>query len=383
MVDTTARYRSTPGYLTRKCPASSAPSRRGMTPLRVLGDPCFTWLVGSCLSLHVGVIIISFRLALHGVNLGASVISLGLLETAAWIKGGSRSPLIALNYPTSKLKFDLEDPYGSTNECGEPKRTHPGKLKSSYIALLYVSATTRTEAWDGLFGSLESHRLCREIQLTAMKCRITNLDADEIKWREISAVEMIFRSSSVDRWNGFHLVERSSCSTLIEEGAIELVLPGNFPIGCNSAVLTVINSDNKDDYDQFGCLKAYNTFIKYYNGKLKQAIKMLRQKNSKVKIIYFDYYDAAKCLFQEPHKYGFPSGKNETFRACCGKGEPYNFNINVFCGSSASTVCSDPSKHINWDGPHFTEAAYKQIAKRLVEGPFANPSLKSPPFKIA
>jgi len=41
------------------------------------------------------------------------------------------------------------------------------------------------------------------------------------------------------------------------------------------------------------------------------------------------------------------------------------------------------SKRINWDGPHFTEAAYKLIAKGLVEGPFSNPTLKSPLFKIA
>jgi hypothetical protein len=47
-----------------------------------------------------------------------------------------------------------------------------------------------------------------------------------------------------------------------------------------------------------------------------------------------------------------------------------------------TTVCSDPSKLINFDGPHLTEAAYKQIAKGLIEGPSANPSLKPAPFKI-
>ncbi|KAK7329095.1 hypothetical protein VNO77_23241 [Canavalia gladiata] len=175
----------------------------------------------------------------------------------------------------------------------------------------------------------------------------------------------------------------NSTTILIGEGAVKLVVPGNFPIGCNSAVLTIINSNNKNDYDQFGCLKAYNAFIEYYNEQLKQAIKILKQKNPQVKIIYFDYYGAAKRLFQAPHKYGFSSSKRETFKACCGKGEPYNVDIKIFCGSPISTICSDPSKHINWDGAHFTEAAYKQIAKGLIEGPFANPSLKSPPFKIA
>ncbi|XP_027338358.1 GDSL esterase/lipase At5g45910-like [Abrus precatorius] len=169
---------------------------------------------------------------------------------------------------------------------------------------------------------------------------------------------------------------------LIEEGAVELAVPGNFPIGCNSGVLTIVNSDKNDDYDQFGCLTSYNDFIENYNEQIKKAIDILRQKNSQVKIIYFDYYGAAKRLFQAPQEYGFPSERKETFKACCGKGEPYNVDINIFCGSPASITCSDPSKHINWDGVHFTEAAYKQIAKGILEGSFANPPLRSPPIKI-
>lgn len=78
---------------------------------------------------------------------------------------------------------------------------------------------------------------------------------------------------------------------------------------------------------------------------------------------------------------GFISNKVEILKACCGGGGPYNVN-DKFCGTSGTTVCSDSSKLINWDGAHFTEAAHKQIAKGLVEGPFANPSLKSAPFKI-
>ncbi|KAG5080796.1 hypothetical protein JHK86_004861 [Glycine max] len=56
--------------------------------------------------------------------------------------------------------------------------------------------------------------------------------------------------------------------TSIEERAVEIVVPGNFSIGCNFGVLTIVNNGNKDDYDQFGCLAAYNVFIKYYNQRL-------------------------------------------------------------------------------------------------------------------
>lgn len=87
------------------------------------------------------------------------------------------------------------------------------------------------------------------------------------------------------------------------------------------------------------------------------------------------------CHFEYINDAGFD--KNESFKACCGAHGPYNVDESMVCGSKKSTVCSDPSKHINWDGAHFTEAAYKLIAKGLVEGPFADPPLKSPPFKIA
>ncbi|KAG5032060.1 hypothetical protein JHK82_015653 [Glycine max] len=92
----------------------------------------------------------------------------------------------------------------------------------------------------------------------------------------------------------------------------------------------------------------------------------------------WDTGNAAKYHQQMPNNspYGFSSNKIETFRACCGKGEPYNLSLQIACGSLAAMVCPNPSKHLNWDGPHFPEATYRPIAKGLLEGPFANPPLK-------
>ncbi|WJX74477.1 acetylajmaline esterase [Trifolium repens] len=172
-----------------------------------------------------------------------------------------------------------------------------------------------------------------------------------------------------------------TATALIEEGAVELVVPGNFPLGCNAAVLGIVNSKKKEDYDESGCLIAYNTFTEYFIEQLKNSIETLKQKHPQAKIIYFDYYTNVKRLYQEPQKYGFTSDKVEIMKACCGGSGPYHVD-EKFCGGPGTTVCSDPSKLINWDGNHLTEAAYKLIAKGLVEGPFANPSLKSAPFKI-
>ncbi|AES71072.2 GDSL esterase/lipase At5g45910 [Medicago truncatula] len=175
---------------------------------------------------------------------------------------------------------------------------------------------------------------------------------------------------------------KNTTNALIEEGAVELVVPGNFPMGCNTDILSKKISQKKEDYDEFGCLIAYNTLIEYFNEQLKKSIETIKQKHPQAKIVYFDYYNDAKRLYQTPQQYGFISDKVEILKACCGGSGPYHHD-EYWCGTPNTTVCSDPSKLINWDGPHFTEAAYKQIAKGLIEGPFAYPSLKPAPFKIA
>lgn len=74
---------------------------------------------------------------------------------------------------------------------------------------------------------------------------------------------------------------------------------------------------------------------------------------------------------------GLTSNKNEILQACYGSSGPYNIG-----GGGKPIVCRDLSKHINWDGAHFTEAAHKLIAKGLVEGPFVDPPFKSSHFRI-
>jgi len=94
------------------------------------------------------------------------------------------------------------------------------------------------------------------------------------------------------------------CQALIEEGAVELVVPGNFPMGCNTDILSKKISQKKEDYDEFGCLIAYNTLIEYFNEQLKKSIETIKQKHPQAKIVYFDYYNDAKRLYQAPQQYG-------------------------------------------------------------------------------
>ncbi|KAF5202136.1 GDSL esterase/lipase [Thalictrum thalictroides] len=170
-------------------------------------------------------------------------------------------------------------------------------------------------------------------------------------------------------------------SMLIEEGAREIVVPGNLPIGCSAVFLTIYQTPNKSAYDPTnGCLKAFNGFSKYHNNQLKIALENLRTKYPHAKIIYADYYGAAHRFFHSPLQYGFESG---TLTACCGGGGPYNFNITARCGHIGSKACSNPSTFANWDGIHLTEASYRHIAMSLLNGTHTSPPMRTPYTLVA
>ncbi|KAL2524245.1 GDSL esterase/lipase [Abeliophyllum distichum] len=71
------------------------------------------------------------------------------------------------------------------------------------------------------------------------------------------------------------------------------------------------------------------------------------------------------------------TGFTSTLSACCGVGGPYNFNASALCGTPPATSCDDPSRYVNWDGIHFTEAAYRWIAQGLLEGPYTIPHIRT------
>ncbi|KAK1285847.1 GDSL esterase/lipase [Acorus calamus] len=162
---------------------------------------------------------------------------------------------------------------------------------------------------------------------------------------------------------------KSAAKRLIGLGVMNFVVPGNLPIGCSTIYLTLLSSPDKMDYDsRNGCLKTLNGFAEYHNTVLQRALEQLREEHPRVKIVYADYYQAAIRFFHSPQSFGFGNG---SLSACCGGGGPYNFNPSVWCGQPGAMVCKDPSKHVNWDGIHPTEAAYRLIADGLINGLYA------------
>ncbi|KAH6829145.1 GDSL-like Lipase/Acylhydrolase superfamily protein [Perilla frutescens var. hirtella] len=166
----------------------------------------------------------------------------------------------------------------------------------------------------------------------------------------------------------------STITELIKVGAVTLMVPGNFPIGCSATYLTQFKSGNKSDYDtETGCINWLNSFASHHNKLLQQELHRIRNQNPKINIIYADYYNAAMRFYRSPKKYGFAKG---ALAACCPTCGPYKVDPAPLSGGGAK-ACEDPREYVSWDGLHLTEAAYRSVATALVRGSFTIPKLNS------
>lgn len=91
-------------------------------------------------------------------------------------------------------------------------------------------------------------------------------------------------------------------------GGRTFLVPGDFPLGCSVAYLTLYQTPNMEAYDPLtGCLTWLNEFSQYYNGELQRELDRLRKLYPHVNIVYADYYNDLSRLFQEPTKFGLSS----------------------------------------------------------------------------
>ncbi|CAA2953852.1 GDSL esterase lipase At4g01130-like [Olea europaea subsp. europaea] len=152
------------------------------------------------------------------------------------------------------------------------------------------------------------------------------------------------------------------------------------PIGCYPRFLA--EQSNNLYLDESGCKISYNNAVNEYNNMLKDALQQTRKDLSGANVIYVNTNAALLNLYQNPKSHGMQHG----ITACCGQGGgPYNFNPQVFCGSSKeingqtvrATACSDPQNYVSWDGIHLTEAANKLMTYAILSG-----SYNDPPFSL-
>ncbi|KAJ0229383.1 GDSL esterase/lipase [Hirschfeldia incana] len=148
----------------------------------------------------------------------------------------------------------------------------------------------------------------------------------------------------------------SAIMELISMGGKTFLVPGQFPLGCSTTYLQSYKTSNTEDYDSTGCLKWLNEFGKNQGDQLLVELNKLRKLYPHVNIIYADYYNILLRLTQEPAKYGsYASIFGRTF------------------GLKGLKCCNDPSKYVDWDSAHMTEAAYRLMAEGILKGPYAIP----------
>ncbi|XP_019442205.1 PREDICTED: GDSL esterase/lipase At3g27950-like [Lupinus angustifolius] len=127
-----------------------------------------------------------------------------------------------------------------------------------------------------------------------------------------------------------------------------------------------------EDTDSAGCRISENKIAQEFNKQLKDLIVDLRKKFPDAKFTYVDIYSAKYELTKNAKSLGFA----DPMEFCCGTIE----SPIVDCGVNTkdkSRLCNDPSKYITWDGIHYSEAANKWVASRIING-----SLSDPPLSI-
>ncbi|GFZ07071.1 SGNH hydrolase-type esterase superfamily protein [Actinidia rufa] len=160
---------------------------------------------------------------------------------------------------------------------------------------------------------------------------------------------------------------------VIHYGAVRVVVPGNFAIGCMPIYLTAFQTNDSAAYDEHHCLKQLNNFSVYHNNQLQEAIEDLKREYPNVVIVYGDYYHAFQWLFSGAAYLGFDAVSSQ--KACCGTGGDYNFSLPRMCGAPGVPVCPNPNQLISWDGVHLTQEAYKIMAGWVIHDILAQASV--------
>ncbi|KAK9705499.1 hypothetical protein RND81_07G061600 [Saponaria officinalis] len=161
---------------------------------------------------------------------------------------------------------------------------------------------------------------------------------------------------------------------IIRLGATQIAIPGNIPVGCIPMYLSLFKKNDSNIYDELKCLKQHNTHAQFHNHQLQKNVVNLQKRYPNVSIVYLDYYEAFREIFQHANLFGFD--ETATREACCGTSDDeYKVNADVFCGNKGVPVCENPDEHISWDGTHLTQHTYHALVKHLM--PSLNRGIKN------
>ncbi|KAI3499520.1 hypothetical protein L1887_35321 [Cichorium endivia] len=215
---------------------------------------------------------------------------------------------------------------------------------------------------------------CKSAKSTPKECKavfddaliwVGEIGANDYAYTVGSSVQSkTIQDLSIRSVNGF-------LETLLSKGAKYMVVQGLPTTGCLTLSMSLAPESDRDD---MGCVGSLNKQSYDHNTILQTKIQDLRKKYPKAVIIYADFWNAYRTVIKNAPKLGF----KELYKVCCGSsGAPYDFDISVTCGSQSSSSCQEPSRYINWDGVHLTEAMYKVVFELLTKEGFTHPPFGS------
>ncbi|PSR84797.1 GDSL esterase/lipase [Actinidia chinensis var. chinensis] len=252
---------------------------------------------------------------------------------------------------STALPMDYEDDIGVS---------HPLMRKEASLNL-----QTQVEWFEKFLQEVD----CKGRNVSACKAELGNV----LFWIGAMGVNDYARaiSSSVPLHGLTEMSIGSICKfiqTLLKSGAKYIVVQGLPPVGC---LPLAMSSSPLHDRDKIGCAATANSAIMIHNEILQRKLANLKTKYPSSTILYADYWNAYLAILMNPKKYHF----EEPFKACCGAGGgELNFNSDSLCGSKGTSTCNDPSKYINWDGIHLTEAMHQHVADLFLNQGFCRPS---------
>ncbi|XP_066383420.1 GDSL esterase/lipase At1g09390-like [Miscanthus floridulus] len=100
-----------------------------------------------------------------------------------------------------------------------------------------------------------------------------------------------------------------------------------------------------------------------FNTRLGRLCRDLRAELANSTVACVDMYAVKYSLFANHTAHGF----SDPLTACCGSGNaPYNYEAGKACGSPKVKACADGDRRISWDGLHYTEAANRIVADKVL-----------------
>lgn len=185
---------------------------------------------------------------------------------------------------------------------------------------------------------------------------------------------------------------------ILTSGVKKVVVQGEFPMGCISLYMKVLNNT---PHDKHGCIKSVMQVSDRHNVLLREAVANASAKHPHAEIVFFDTSAAYVHIMDNAAKYGFINVKDPCYTGGLtallssspapapapapsshhGTGHKAAPMMNATAPLPAPPVmnttnatCPNPRNYIGWDGVHLTDAMYGTLMNLFL----TNPKFSSP-----